>query len=111
MLGYAAAVADVSANLLLVPSAREVTNADGGPPEFGHQFRQPSVGARCAASLRHSKHIQKRLAADTLKAIELDLAADTLQRCQPGIAALSTNSALAVFSFSSSDTFLPFSGI
>jgi hypothetical protein len=61
--------AHIPANLLLVATAGQVANAHSGPPELRHQFRQASVRARCTAPLGHVKHVQQRLAADTLKAV------------------------------------------
>src|SRR4051812_3942142 len=78
-------LANVPANLFLVSATCEVTNAYSCPSEFCHELRHTAVGARCAAALRHLKHVQEGLAADPFKAIELNLAPDALQGCEPGI--------------------------
>jgi hypothetical protein len=78
-------VAHVAADLFLITTAREVSNAHSRPAQLGHQLRQTSVGARCAAALGHLQRVSQRLAAHPFQAIKLDLAAHALQWGQPRI--------------------------
>jgi hypothetical protein len=80
-----ATIPDIATDLLLIAAARQIADAHSRPPELGHELRQASISACCAAALGHLKGVQDRLATHPFQAIKLDLAADTLQRCQPRI--------------------------
>jgi hypothetical protein len=76
----------VAADLLLVAAARQIPHPDCRPAEFGHHFRQASIGARSAIALWHFKQVQQGLRGDTFGTIEnVDLAAHSLQRELPRI--------------------------
>ena len=50
-------VADVAANLLFIPPAREVADPHRRPAQLRHQLRQTPECPRCALALRHLEHV------------------------------------------------------
>jgi hypothetical protein len=48
---HVARLAAIASYLLFIPAARQVSHAHHGPAQFGHHFRQTSVGTRGAVAL------------------------------------------------------------
>jgi len=76
----------VTANLFFVTTPCQIAHPHSGPAQFGHDFRQASVGTRAPRALWDFKQIQQRLRGDTFQTIEdVDLAAHALKREAPRI--------------------------